>query len=296
MIENRLLTGRFVKENLPIRPVDANKGTMGTLLSVTGCYSMAGAGILSLRAALRCGTGLVKQVCTENIYPMIAPVVPEAVYIPVKESKDRTVSKNETEKILLESEKATAVLFGCGLKNTGDVFCILKNLLIRCDKPQLIDADGLNALSKDISLLDSKICEVVLTPHVLEMSRLLKCDKEYVMENREKVVSDFTREHKDTVLVLKGHNTIIGKNGELFINPTGNQGMAKGGSGDVLSGMIASFMAQNTDPFMAAKIGVYLHGLAGDIAKDKYTDICMLPSDLIKHIPDAMKMINNSNC
>lgn len=285
------ITKEYVSSKMPERPIDANKGTFGTLCSITGSYSMAGACVLSSLAALKSGVGLLKLVVPKSIYPIVAQNVIEAVYVPVEESVNQSISLDEADRIIEVANASNAVLFGCGVKNTNEVRGLLEKLLSKVKVPILIDADGLNALSKDVSILKDTKAEVVLTPHVLEMARLISKDKDYVIENRQRVAMGFSFDYPNTTLVLKGRETIVAKNGTLVVNPTGNQGMAKAGSGDVLSGIISSLIAQGVKPFDAAKMGVYIHGMSGDIAKEKLGDVSMIARDLVRYLPETYKSL-----
>ena len=290
----KIISRDMVRSLLPKRPEDAHKGTMGTLLSITGSVGMAGAAVLSLKGALRSGAGLVHQACLRNIYPIIASSVYEAVYDIFDETNQGTFSEDHIGDLLELSEKCDAVLIGCGCRNNDDIRSIVEAFVSCCEKPVLIDADGINALSKDISILKSAKSRIILTPHVMEMSRLSGFSKNEILSNREDSVKRFTDEYENTVLVLKGHDTLVGKKDTVLMNPTGNAGMARGGSGDVLSGITASLCAQRIDPFDAAVCGVYVHGLAGDILKDTIGETAMLPGDIPDYLSAAFLNIQNN--
>ena len=277
------ITRDFVKLNLPRRPEDANKGTMGTLLNISGSYSMAGACILSSLSALRSGVGLLKVALPQSIYPVVASAVYEAVYLPLSDSKQGTVGINSLDYLLCHAEHSTAVLIGCGLKNCDETRAFVRDFLLAYSGVVLLDADGINAISENIDVLKKTKAKVVLTPHPKEMSRLAKLDVEYINANRREVAVDFAKEY-GVVLVLKGKDTVVTDGKQVFVNKTGNCGMAKGGSGDVLSGIIASLMAQGTEPFESSICGVYIHGRAGDIAAEKLSKTAMLPSDIVSHL------------
>ncbi len=277
----------FIKQNMPSRPDNAHKGAMGSLCCITGSFGYAGAAVLCAKAALRTGVGLLYQVLPESIYPIFASSVSEAVCVPTEDSADRTVSQNAASYILSLIRKSSACVIGCGMKSTEDTRIIVESILRESDVPILLDADGINALSRNIHLLESCKSEVVLTPHVKEFSRLTGLDTAYIIENRVRVAEEFSRQYPNTTLVLKGHRTLIAKDGEIYENHSGNAGMAKGGSGDALSGIIGSLIAQGVSPFKAAVMGVFIHGCAGDIAAKKYSKTSMLPTDLISCLPDV---------
>ena len=284
------ITLDFVKENMPRRPDDAHKGTMGTLLNISGSYAMAGACVLSSLAALRSGVGLLKVALPKSIYPIVASSCCEAVYLPLDESEEGTVSKDSLDVLLDASKNANSVLLGCGLKLCDDTIKFVKEFVGKCENKLLVDADGINALARNIDILSSTKAEVVLTPHVKEMSRLTGLSVQEIAQNREEVAMTFAKNFSCTV-VLKGKDTVVTDGDRLLINPTGNSGMARGGSGDVLSGIIASFMAQGVSSFESACMGVYIHGLSGDIAAARYSKTAMLPSDILTCLCDTFKTL-----
>ncbi len=280
---------RIVKEILPQRPACANKYSVGSLLCVCGSYSMAGAAVLCAKAALRMGAGLVRVAVPESIYPIVSMSVPEVVFLVLPESEHGTISSRATKEIIKYANKADAVLMGCGSKMCEDTKSIVLSLVSECKKPLILDADGINAVAKHINILRDRVYPTVLTPHEGEMSRLTGLASSYIRDNRQEVAQKFADEYGVT-LVLKGKDTLItAKNSECFVNPTGNAGMAVAGSGDVLAGMIVSLIAQGADAVQGAVAGVYLHGLAGDIAKDELTEYSLIPSDIIERIPKAIK-------
>lgn len=283
------ITPTLVAEKLPFRPDDAHKGTMGTMLNISGSYSMAGACILSSLSALKCGVGLLKTALPKSIYPLVASQVYEAVFLPY-ESDSGVVNIGFLDTALENADSADSVLLGCGLSLCDDSIAFVESFVKNCKTKMLVDADGINALSQNINILKEKEADIVLTPHIKEMSRLTKLSTEHILENRVEVVVDFAKENS-VVVVLKGKNTIVTDGESVFVNPTGNSGMAKGGSGDVLSGIIASFMAQGLSTLDASVVGVYIHGLSGDLAADELSKTSMLPSDIIKYLSQIFKAI-----
>ena len=278
-----------VKRAILSRPSDAHKGTFGTLLSICGSYSMAGAVTLSSRSALKCGLGLLKTALPKSIYPIVAQAVCESVFLPLKETDEGRISKSNIEYLLKEAEKANAVLIGCGLSACDDTKELVKAFVLNCTTPMVLDADALNCISENPELLKSAKAEIIITPHPAEMARLINSSAKLVNEDRANTALSFAKEY-NTVTVLKGAGTIIASpDGRVLINNTGNSGMATGGSGDVLAGIIASLLAQNKNAFDCASAGVYLHGLSGDIAKEKFGEISMLPSDTVDCIYLAFK-------
>lgn len=283
------ITPTIVAEKLPFRPDDAHKGTMGTMLNISGSYAMAGACILSSLASLKSGVGLLKTAVPKSIYPLVASQVYEAVFLPY-DSESGAVNIDFLDTALEVAESSDSVVLGCGLSLSDDTIAFVENFVKNCKTKMLIDADGINALSLNINVLKEKQSDIVLTPHIKEMSRLNKLSVEHILENRVEVAVDFAKEHS-VVVVLKGKNTIVTDGQSVFVNPTGNSGMAKGGSGDVLSGIIGSLMAQGLSTLDASITGVYIHGLSGDLAADELSKTSMLPSDIIDHLPQIFKAI-----
>ena len=286
-----LICSEHIKNIMPQRPADANKYSVGSLLCVCGSTGFAGAAALCAKAALRAGAGLVRCAVPRSIYPIVATLVPEAVFLVLEETEDGAISQKETSKIIKAAKKCDAVVLGCGSKLCKDTESIAMSLCMECETPLLLDADGINALSKHINVLKEAKCPLVLTPHEGEMSRLTGVASSKIRANRKKTASEFADEYH-CVLVLKGKDTLVAsKDRDTLVNTTGNAGMAVAGSGDVLSGMIGAFMAQGVKPFEAAQIGVFLHGLAGDNAKDNLGELSVIPSDIIECIPCAIKSI-----
>ena len=279
------VTVSVVKKALAPRPDDAHKGTMGTLLSICGSYGMAGACLLSSRAALRSGVGLLKCALPKSIYPIAAGSIWESVYLPLDETPDGRASAANLPVLL--AEKADAVLLGCGLSVCDDTRALVRGFLAHGEKPLLLDADALNCIADDPSVLRSAKAPVVLTPHPAEMGRLCGVSAKAVNADREKTALTFAASY-GAVVVLKGAGTVTAApDGRAVINTTGNSGMATGGSGDVLAGICASLLAQGGDPFACASAAVYLHGLAGDLAAARLGKISMLPTDLLDALPQA---------
>ena len=284
----------YLRRHFPRRPDDAHKGTMGTLVSLTGSYGFAGAAVLSAKAALRSGVGLHYQVLPESIYPLFGASVHESVCVPVRGNDLGTLCPADVPAILTCLEKASAVLIGCGMGNNEATAKVLHEVLTHAKYPVIIDADGINVLSRHIHDLDDCKSEIILTPHVKEFSRLSGLSVAEILADPAKAASDFSIIHKDITLVLKGHRTYIAKNGVVYENTAGNSGMAKGGSGDVLAGVIASLTAQGAEPFEAAVMGVHIHALAGDKAAKKLSKTAMLPSDIIGCLPEIYAKIESA--
>lgn len=269
------------------RPDDSNKGTLGSLLCICGSYGMAGAAIMAGKAALRCGIGLLKIAVPKSIYPVCATNILESVYYPLEETSNGVISSKNTDFLLEMCEKSSAVVIGCGLSVCDDTKNLVQSVITNCEKPLVIDADALNCICNKLEILKNLKAPAIITPHPGEMARLLHSTPKTVNSNRENTAINFAKKF-GVVTVLKGAGTIIASpDGEVYINHTGNSGMATGGSGDVLSGIIGSLLAQGAAPINAAAAGVFLHGTIGDLAAEKLGKISMLPTDMIDMIPTA---------
>ncbi|MBR3971392.1 MAG: NAD(P)H-hydrate dehydratase [Ruminococcus sp.] len=276
---------------MPERSADANKYSVGSLICVAGCYSMAGAAVMCAKSALRMGAGYVRCVVTEEIYPIVSAQVPEAVFLVLPKGENGGIDAGYTKEIIKAADKADAILVGCGMGMSCDTVSIVQSLLTETDTPMVIDADGINAVALHIDILKDIKKPVIFTPHEGEMSRLTGIPSREIHKDRENTAQRFSEEY-GVITVLKGKNTVIAdKDRELCVNPTGNPGMAVAGSGDVLSGMIASLLCQGAEPFSAAAAGVYLHGLSGDLGAEDLTEYSLLPSDIIDYIPKAIKSV-----
>lgn len=268
---------RMVQACFPPRDPNAHKGTFGHLLMVAGSDGMAGAARLCAEGALRCGVGLLTAALPRRIYPILSATLPEAVCLPLEDA-DAPAQLALREK----SKTATAVVLGCGLGRTADA--LVWDVLCSGETPLVLDADGINAVAPHIDRLKTIRRPLVLTPHPGEMARLTGKSTRDIQAHRAAAARAFAEEYGVT-LVLKGHETVIASpHRALLLNQTGNPGMATGGSGDVLAGMVGAFLAQGFDPHAAAMCGVHLHGLAGDRAAARLSQHAMLPTDLLAEL------------
>ena len=281
------ITFDIVKQKIPKRANDANKGDFGKLLCICGSKNMPGAAYFCVFSAVKCGVGLVTAAVTEPVYDSLSCKISECIFKILEETGDGIISANNIDKILYESQNVSAVLVGCGMGLNDHTGLIVNKLIKYSEVPLIIDADGINVLSENIDILKEAKAPVVITPHLKEMYRLIGKDMDYIKSNKIKCATEFCKNYGVT-LVLKGHGTIIADNeGEIYLNTSGNPGMAKGGSGDVLSGMVASFLAQGFSAIDAAVCATYIHGLAGDECSKKMSEISMTPADLINTLPDV---------
>ena len=271
------------------RPDDANKGTLGSLLCICGSYGMAGAAIMAGKAALRCGIGLLKTAVPKSIYPICSSNILESVYFPLEETKSGAISDKNTDFLLSECEKSSAVLIGCGLSVCEDTRAVVKAVITNCTKPLVIDADALNCICNEPEILKNLKTPAIITPHPGEMARLINSTPREVNSDRENTAINFAKRY-GVITVLKGAGTIIASpDGKAYINHTGNSGMATGGSGDVLAGMVVSLLGQGMKPLEAAACAAWLHGAAGDLCAEEIGQYGMLPTDMLTRIPRLLK-------
>lgn len=275
----------------PRNPI-SNKGDYGKVLIVAGSRNMPGAAVLAAQGAVRGGAGLVTVAFPESAYSAITSKLTCPLFFPLQENKEGTLSAESTENIFDLMEKATVVLIGCGLGCNEDTAKIVGEVIKNAKVPIIIDADGINIISANINILKEAKVPIILTPHPGEMSRLTGLSVEQIQSGRIQTAREFALQHNLT-LVLKGANTVVAHKADnsVSVNQNGNAGMAKGGSGDLLAGIIASFIAQGMNVKNASICGVYIHALAGDIAKEKYSITAMTPSDMVDCLPIALSII-----
>lgn len=276
-----MFTPPTVTDKLPARPPYANKGTFGKLLNVAGCVSYIGAAILSSKAALRIGTGLVTLASTEYVIGAAAAAMPECVYFPLHQD-DRGYIYSANAKMLSEASRDfTAISVGCGMGNNENTAKIVHTLLKSGNCPIILDADGINCISDNINVLKDNDRPIILTPHPGEFARLLGISVTEVQANRLQLARKFAKE-TGVILLLKGMNTVIAApDGRITVNPTGNNALSKAGCGDVLTGIIAGLAAQGVEACDAAVLGAYLHGKCADELVKAQSPASVLASDLI---------------
>lgn len=294
VIENERKYYRIERNHLaafpPNRERDAHKGTFGNVLIIAGSSSMRGAAAFAALGALRSGAGTVRLASVEKCIDTVSALVPEATYVELECDDYGFMLYDSSKKPLIDAiGKADAVVIGCGMGVTPDTIEITKLVTENAKCPVIIDADGINCIASDIDILVKKQSDIIITPHVGEMARLLNCEKSMVEDNRIVVAEKYAEQYGVTV-VLKGAGTIVADSRITAANHTGNPGMSVGGSGDILAGMIGAIAAQGCFPMDSACAGVYMHGLAGDAAAEKFGQEAMLPRDIIGCIPDAFRI------
>ncbi len=288
-IDTYFLNRHEVSSMLPVRRRDANKGDFGRVLIISGSRGMTGAGCLTARAALRSGAGLVYLGVPSGLWHVYASSVTEAITVPLDDDGTGRLSVSLIDKIDALIEKKDVIAIGPGLSVNDSIVEIVKSIIKKAQVPLVIDADALNAVSADVSMLKHLKVPAVVTPHPGEMSRLTGIDIADIQDNRQEIAREFAARW-NVITVLKGSKTVVAKpDGTLFLNTTGNPGMATAGSGDVLTGIIAGLIGQGMKPEDAAVAGVYIHGLAGDEACSKKGEYGMIAGDIIEELPGILR-------
>jgi ADP-dependent NAD(P)H-hydrate dehydratase len=270
------------------RPPDSNKGNFGRVLVVAGSRGMSGAAVLCASAALRGGAGLVKLAVPQEILPIVAAANPCYLTAPLAQDDGGQLADRAEAEVLALAQANDVLAVGPGLGRGPSISALIFSLLAQVQKPIVLDADGLNALEHHTERLKSRTAPIILTPHPGEFARLVDTDVATVQGQRQDLAVRFAADHR-AVVVLKGYGTIVTDGRRVYRNTTGNPGMATGGTGDVLTGLIAALLGQKLEPFAAAQLGVYLHGLAGDIARDELNEVCLIASDLLDYLPRALR-------
>ncbi|MCX7664372.1 MAG: NAD(P)H-hydrate dehydratase [Gemmataceae bacterium] len=274
---------------IPARKPDSHKGTYGKVLVIAGSRGMAGAAILSASGALRGGAGLVQVGCPSEIAPIVASGNPCYMTASLSQDLRGRMALSCLNEIMPLANEADVLLVGPGWGRSETLTKLLKELIECANLPMILDADALHALSElPKSILFSRIMPTLITPHPGEFAKLTGRTTEEVQASRQELALLAARE-RNCCVVLKGHQTIVTDGKRLYRNTTGNAGMATGGTGDVLAGLLSGLMAQGIDPFDAAQIATYVHGRAGDLAAAELGQTAMIASDLLDYLPAALK-------
>ncbi|MFB3881974.1 MAG: NAD(P)H-hydrate dehydratase [Armatimonadota bacterium] len=286
-----LVDPNWVGMILPRRRPSAHKGSQGRVLIIAGSAGMTGAACLCARGALRVGAGLVTVGCPASVNDILEVKLTEAMTFPLPETYTRALDTRALALILELAQEASVIAIGPGLSREPETAVLVRRLVARVEKPMVIDADGINALADAAMILEAEHAPAVLTPHPGEMGRLMQVSAEKVQARRTHFAEAAARRFGTTVALKGAYSVIADPARALAINPTGNPGMATGGTGDVLTGMIAGLMAQGLLPFEAATAAAYCHGLAGDIAAESTGQGSMLAGDLVEAVPEALRRV-----
>lgn len=288
-LKHNLINDKYVKPLIKKRDPDSHKGTFGHAAIIGGSLGLTGAVVMAAEAALRSGAGLVTAALPESLLPIVAGQLMELMTRPLAEGSDGTISPGAMPAIENLLGTASACAVGPGMSRYREARKIVSFILENSGIPLVIDADGLNALQGNTQILKNRQVPLVLTPHPGEMSRLTGISVEEIQNRRIEIARSFAHEHGVT-LILKGNTTVVASpGGEVFLNLTGNPGMASAGSGDVLCGLITGLIAQGLRPQDAAVAGVFLHGKAGDLASETRGERGLIAGDLIDHLPEVLR-------
>lgn len=269
------------------RAVDAHKGDFGKVCIIAGSVGMSGAAALAGRAALRCGAGLVRVATPKSVLPIVASIEPSFTAIALPEDNVGRISAKAVNSILDAVGDNDVLAFGPGVGISGGLQSVLMTLLEQDGLRLIIDADGLNNLARMKDWPAKLKAELILTPHTGEMRRLWSgVFREEPPGERKQQAAQLAQQMK-TVVALKGAGTVVTDGGKVYVNQTGNPGMATAGAGDVLTGAITALAGQGLNNFDATVLGVYIHGLAGDIAAERVGQVSLMTTDIIDSLPDA---------
>lgn len=279
---------------IPPRREDGHKGSFGDVLFLAGAKKYFGAPFFSAMSFLKAGGGYARLATAGSVVPFIGSEGREIVYYPLEETEEGTIAYTSREEILKISEMVDMVVIGPGTTLHERTQRLITDLIARIDKPLLVDGDGLTALASKVEVLEDRKEPVVLTPHPGEMARLVKMSVKDVLDNSIEIARDFAMSH-GVIIALKGaHTRIAMPDGRVYVNLTGNSGMATAGSGDVLTGTIAAMFGLGLNLEEAVRMGVFVHGLAGDIAAEKIGKDGMTARDIMNALPEAMQRVRNN--
>lgn len=288
-----LLEQKMIKDMLPPRSLNTHKGSYGSVFVVACSKGMAGSGMMCSRAAIRSGAGIVVLGLPESLQRFVAANTMEIMTKGLEDKGTGILAEECIPQLLETANKSSVLVIGPGLTDSESIRAIMPEVIVNCTIPIVIDADGLNSIAQNPGILKKRRGEIAITPHPGEMTRLCGCSSSDIQKDRLGYAERFAREF-GVIVVLKGFRTIVAlPDGTVYINPTGNPGMATAGSGDVLAGMIAGFAAQKSKLADAVLCGVYLHGAAGDYAAGKMGEYGLTAGDIIENIPHTIKTYND---
>jgi hydroxyethylthiazole kinase-like uncharacterized protein yjeF len=287
-----VITARDIAPMVGPRPADSNKGNFGHVLVIGGSLGKSGAAAMAAFSALRVGAGLSTAAIPISVLPTVAGFHPELMTEPLQETKAGSIALNALEHIEELAEGKTVLAIGPGVSRNSETAECVRAVVRTAKVPIVLDADGLNAFEGRAGELNGEGRKLVITPHPGEMARLAGCSIADVQRDRLKIARQFAADHS-LIVVLKGNRTLIAKpDGEVWVNTTGNPGMATGGTGDILTGMVAGMIAQHpSKAFEAVIAAVHLHGLSGDVAKETMGEHSLVATDLIKALPEVFRRV-----
>lgn len=272
---------------LPDRTPDSHKGTYGTLGLVCGSYGMLGAAAIACEAAAHCGVGLIRMAVSRSMYPILATLRKEPVFLLYPDSEDGSLSGQDAHRVAADLSECDALLVGCGLGRNDNSVALVDALLSGYPGPVVLDADGINIAAAHIHVLDPARGRLILTPHVMEMARLCRVSREELLQNR-LYYGRLISERYQAVVVLKDASTIVfSPDGRAFFLTGGNDGMAKAGSGDMLAGIVSSLLAQGASAVDAARVGVWFHALVGEETAKRFSRRGMTVNEMLSVLPQV---------
>ena len=295
MINKNSLDIKSAAKLLPEREPFSHKGSFGRALLVCGSRNMVGCCSLATEGALRSGAGLVTLAFPDCLYTSLTSRLTENLFLPISTDKDGTISFYNIDLLLKACNDSDVVMLGCGLGTSESIKELVKAVVLKCEKPLILDADALNCLSEFKDVLLNRKNEILLTPHPGEMARLCGLSIPEIESNRETVIVDFCHKYKINVL-LKGHETLICNSTAdmLYVNKTGNTGLSKGGAGDLLAGIIAGLTPSlEGNLFESAVLGAFVHGMSADLLKKELSEYSILPSDCAKILGKVYSLLEN---
>ena len=279
---------------LPSRRVDAHKGDCGRVLIIAGSVGMTGAAVMCADAAQKIGAGLVTLGAPESLNDILEVKLTEVMTKPLPETSERTIRDRALDTIMEIVPDMDAVAIGPGLSTHPSTVALIKQLILTVETPLVVDADALTGLAGSAGLLKKRPGPTVLTPHAGELGRLIGCSAAEVQADRLAVAARAASDW-DVTVILKGARTIVAGTDCLYINPTGNPGMATAGTGDILAGILVGLMAQGLPPYPAGVLATYLHGRAGDIGAEAVTELALRATDLLDYLPTAIRELQGGN-
>ena len=277
-----LLDENLVWESIQIRSPFTNKGDYGKLLNISGSQQMRGAAALSTLGSLRSGVGIVTLATVKGVIGSLSPVLLESKFLRLTENSHGTISSCELSHILTQLSQFDVCLIGCGLGVNNETQKIVTQIVEKSEIPLVLDADALTIISQNVNVLKNKKATVILTPHMCEMARLLNISVQDLIKKRKEVITEFAQQYNVTVVLKDCDTLIVDSTGKTYVNIGGNPGLAKGGSGDVLAGIIAGLMAQKLEN--APACGVFLHSKAAQMSSKRKSQYAMLPSDILEDL------------
>jgi NAD(P)H-hydrate epimerase len=288
------ITLELARSQVPLRTKDSYKGTYGYLLVIAGSAGLTGAACLTCEAALRAGVGMVTLGIPRSLNVAMEARLIETMTRPLPETDSQSLSLEGLDEIERLASRMQAMAVGPGLSTNPETQRLVRRIAAKVDLPMVIDADGLSALVGRFDVMRSREKETIFSPHLGEMSRLTGLSMPEIEKDREQVAAAHAAKWKVEVILKGAPSLVATTDGALYVNTTGNSGMSTGGSGDVLTGILAALLCQGVKAADAAILGTYLHGLAGDIAAKRFTEWGMVASDMIQCLPDAWRELSGA--